>query len=111
MKAKSTPQTRKTLNIDELMDSFTDYVRYILIDDWGVQKTKRSPNAPKTKRKKYSKLHKKLRAQKRKIRMALKRANHEKKDKKYIAKRHYIRRHIIRALSRRPKHDEKSEKT
>ena len=43
--------------------------------------------------------------------MAIKKAKHDKREKKYIAKLHYIRRNIIRALNRIRKHDDNIEKT
>ena len=43
--------------------------------------------------------------------MAIKTAKREKKEKKYIAKLHYIRRNIIRSLNRIRKHEEKIEHT
>ena len=92
------------------MDSFTNSVRNILVDEFGIRETKQKPKLPQKVRKKTSKTFRKLRSQKRKIRMALKKAKRDNKGRKYIAKLHYIRRNIIRSMNRIRKHEEKIQK-
>ncbi len=101
---------RQTDDIDITLTSFTDLVRDTLVKECGL-KPERKHNTTSQKPPKHTKAHTKLRAQKRKIRCALKKAIREKADKKYIAKLHFIRRKIIRSLNRIRKYENHINKT
>ncbi len=110
IKQKLPSTFKQTDDIDIILTSFTDLVSDTLAKAWGLT-PERKHNTTSQKPPKHTKAYTKLRAQKRKIRCALKKAIREKADKKYIAKLHFIRRKIIRSLNRIRKYENHINKT